>query len=213
MGKFSAARKFIDTPYVMAMKKLAEKQHQIPRQELIKKIVDIQNTKRLKGGMRNEYSVDDMVTVGDETPGTTTQIMKRGDTQPKITIFEGQGVGGWDKSHVSYRAPFEKTQRGRRAFIDSRLDELEKGIVGHYKKNKEKFGFKTNAEVEDWGRQRMMYSPLDTMERWARMQLGPVAKRKFGYSIFPPGSKVGGKSSEEVPYAKGALSDLLTKKF
>jgi len=206
-------KKLADTPYVVAMKKLAKIQHKIPRQELIKKIIHLQNTKRLKGGVRNEYSVDDMVTVGDTTPGTTTQIMKRGDTQPKITIFKGQGGGGWDKLHVSYRAPFEKTQRGRRAFIDSRLDELEKGIVGHYKKNKEKFGFKTNAEVEDWGRQRMMYSPLDTMERWARMQLGPVAKRKFGYSIFPPGSKVGGKASEEVPYAKGALSDLLTKKF
>ena len=37
-----AAAKLINTPYVMAMMKLAKMQHKIPRQERVKRIVEIQ---------------------------------------------------------------------------------------------------------------------------------------------------------------------------
>jgi len=213
-----AAAKLIDTPYVMAMMKLAKIQHKIPRQERVKRIVEIQKKLKEKTGPKTSVSsLDDMVNVGDvrnKDPLKRKKLIPKKDTDPLITIHDQprqKGMG--NKAHVTYRIPFEKTEIGRRAFMGSRLDELEKGIVGHYKKNKEKFGFKTIEEAKDWGRQRMMYTPLDTMERWARMQLGPVAEREFGYSILPSGFKGSGTRTPEAPYSKSALSDLLTSRY
>ena len=50
MGKVKAARKFINTPYVMAMMQLDKMQHQIPRQERVKRIIENQNKLKEKTG-------------------------------------------------------------------------------------------------------------------------------------------------------------------
>jgi hypothetical protein len=203
-------KKLVDTPYVAAMKKLAQIQHTLTRQEKLKKLIDIKNTTRLNRGRRKVFTMDDPVWVGDVSKGKTKQLIPRKDTDPKITIYEGKGYSGTDLPATNYTVPFEKTEKGRRAFIDSKLDELEKGIVGHYKRNKSKLGFKTAAEAENWAKQRLLFTPLSTMQRWAQMQLGPVAKREFGHSILPSGFKGTGERSG---YGITGMSEIITDKF
>ena len=187
MGKVKAATKLVDTLYVKAMKNLAKEQNKLSRQDRIKRLIEAKNIKGHKG---TKLDIDDPVLVGDVSKGKTTHFIPLRDADVKISIGEGKGHKGADVPSISYRFPFEKTERGRRSFINSQLDDLEKGIVGHYKRNKEKFGFKTNAEAEDWARQRLLFTPLNTMQRWARKQFGPVAEREFGYPIHPSGIKV-----------------------
>jgi hypothetical protein len=201
-----AAVKLADTVYVKAMKELAKVQHTLTRQERIKKLIEI---KKIKGHKGTKLAIDDLVLVGDVSKGKTTQHIPLKDADVKISIGEGKGRKGADSPYIRYRVPFEKTERGRRAFIDSKLDELEKGIVGHYKKNKSKLGFKTAAEAEDWARQRLLFTPLPTMQRWARKQFGPAAKREFGYSIHPSGAKV----KDESGYGHSGMSEIITDKF
>jgi len=201
-----AAAKLVDTGYVKAMKNLAKVQHTLTRQERIKRLIE---AKKIKGHKGKKLDIDDPVLVGDVSKGKTTHFIPLRDADVKISIGEGKGHKGADVPSISYRFPFEKTERGRRSFINSQLDDLEKGIVGHYKRNKEKFGFKTNAEAEDWARQRLLFTPLNTMQRWARKQFGPVAEREFGYPIHPSGIKVADPSG----YGKVGLSDILIKKF
>ena len=60
-----------------------------------------------------------------------------------------------------------------------------------------------------WARQRLLFTPMSTMQRWVRKQFGPVAEREFGYPIHPSGIKVADPSG----YGKTGLSDILIKKF
>ena len=204
-----AAVKLADTVYVKAMKELAMLQHTLTRQERIKKLIEI---KKIKSHQGSKLAIDDKVRLAD-TESKTKHIPLR-DADVKISIGEGKGHKGVDVPNIRYSVPFEKTEIGRRGFIDSRLDDLEKGIVGHYKRNKKNLGFKTNAEAEDWAKQRLLFTPLSTMQRWARKQLGPVAEREFGHPIHPSGLKgVGGERSAEESYSKSGISEILTKKF
>ena len=180
-----AIAKLGDTLYVKAMKKLAKEQHTLTREEKLKRLISIKNTTRMSPGKTREFSLDDDVWF-KRTKRHKKIKVKRRDLDPIITILEGKGYKGADKTNINWSLPFEKTEAGRKKFLDRQADNLEKGIVAHYKKNKKRFGFKTNAEAEQWARDRLKFTPLPTFQRWARMQHGPVAKREFGHDILYP---------------------------